>query len=175
MKGQPPCTTCSIATDVSLSANDALDAWFDAAEESEFATAAYRALRRAISEWLPTDAKFGIGYQDEIPIILAMTPKRLFSVSARPPATEDEDHAVSITSMPLDAQYRIDLESRLEQTGRRGTWLVRKWSLAGPNTDTFTVLTRKPYGNAYLSDQHGDLVMSEVVQKLGWLIGGSSD
>ncbi len=144
-----------------------MESWLDAVEEAGGNTDAYRPLRRTLSELLPTNARFGVGYQNGVPVVLAVVDDWLFCLRAGSPASQDRDLSVQTVSIPLTAHHRVEVASYLEQS-QRGAQQVRSWTLSGLWANSFHVLTREPYRTSFMVNRCGNLIMSDAVRQLGW-------
>jgi hypothetical protein len=140
-----------------------VERWYEECENRGFPTEAYSGLRHGLRDFLPADTVAGIAFDDDCPVIVALTPRTLLRFA--PPA---QDHLLDATAVNISAIASLQVTCVLEGSGDRSNFRACTWALRFLDGQEWRLVTRAPIGTSFASDNGGEGVLLELADCLGW-------
>jgi hypothetical protein len=137
--------------------------WYEECQERGLPTDSYHPLKAGLRDFLPVEARAGIAYRDERPIVLGLTDEALLFFT--PPPTSQHLDALALPTRSV----RALAVSSGHAGNARTDYRVCTWTLRHSAGDPLIHETRAVLGNgSFDSDNGGEGVMLALAGHLGW-------
>lgn len=154
-------------------AAQAADRWFRAAEITSSPLAAQSALEKVLRWTLPEVAETGIGFINDLPVVLVMDGERLILARPEDPAVSGPEAVIAVDSLPLDRPLRVAV-SLSQRELPHGRFMIRSWTLGEPGPGAVRIDTRSLVSAFHQIDDGGNALLAKVADRLGWQLPGVS-